>query len=108
MLFIEEELNAWEKEGRDIWGCVATSERLAIVHVVDGGGEGRSGRTSAGLRHVNEAVVVKGRVCQGNVFGSSRRSGAMTISAGGRLSQSWSSSWSLSWSSPWSSPSLPK
>jgi hypothetical protein len=38
MLFIEEELKAWEKEGRDIWGCVATSERLAIVNVVNGGG----------------------------------------------------------------------
>ena len=37
MLLIEEELKAWEKEGRDIWGWVATSERFAIVHVVDGG-----------------------------------------------------------------------
>jgi len=37
MLFMEEELKAWEKDGRDIWGCVATSERLAIVHVVDDG-----------------------------------------------------------------------
>ena len=37
MLFMEEELNAWEKEGRDIWGWVATSERLAIVQVASGG-----------------------------------------------------------------------
>jgi hypothetical protein len=37
ILFIEEELNACEKEGRDIWGWVATSERLAILDVVDGG-----------------------------------------------------------------------
>ena len=37
MLLMEEELKAWEKDGRDIWGCVATSERLAIVHVADGG-----------------------------------------------------------------------
>ena len=37
MLLMEEELKAWEKDGRDIWGCVATSERLAIVHVVDDG-----------------------------------------------------------------------
>ena len=38
---MEEELKAWEKEGRDIWGCVATSERLAIMDVVDGEGRGR-------------------------------------------------------------------
>ena len=40
MLFMEEELKAWEKEGRDIWGWVATSERLAIVHAVDDGERG--------------------------------------------------------------------
>jgi len=76
MLFMEEELKAWEKEGRDIWGWVATSERLAIVHAVDDGEgrEGRGGRTSAGVRLVNEAVVVKGREYQGNVFGGFRRS----------------------------------
>ena len=60
MLLMEEELNAWEKEGRDIWGWVATSERLAIMHAAGDGGEGRSGRTSGEVRLVNEAVVVKG------------------------------------------------
>ena len=39
---MEEELNAWEKDGRDIWGWVATSERLAIVQVVDGGDRGEA------------------------------------------------------------------
>jgi hypothetical protein len=91
MLFIEEELNAWEKDGRDIWGCVTTSERLAIVHGVDSGERGGSGRTT-GVRHVNEAVVVKGREYQGNVFGGFRRSAAMAIGAGRQPSLFWSSS----------------
>ena len=47
MLFMEEELNAWEKEGRDICGWVATSERFAILQVVDGG-EGSGRRTGGG------------------------------------------------------------
>jgi len=46
MLLIEEELKAWEKDGRDIWGWVATSERLAIVHVV--GDEERGERKNVG------------------------------------------------------------
>ena len=37
-------------------------------------GERRSGRTSAEVRLVSEAVVVKGRKCKGNVFGGFRRS----------------------------------
>jgi len=37
-------------------------------------GERRSGRKSAGVRFVNEAVVVKGRDYQENVFGGFRRS----------------------------------
>ena len=40
MLLMEGELNAWEKEGRDIWGWVATSERLTIAHAVDDGERG--------------------------------------------------------------------
>jgi hypothetical protein len=40
MLLMEEELKAWEKDGRDIWGWVATSERLAIVRVEDDGERG--------------------------------------------------------------------
>ena len=44
MLFMEEELNAWEKDGRDICGWVATSERFAILQVVDDGeGKGEGG-----------------------------------------------------------------
>jgi hypothetical protein len=59
---------------------------------------------SAGVRHVNETVVVKGREYQGNVFGGFRRSGAMTIGAGGRR---WSF-WSSSGPSSQSSRTLPK
>ena len=48
MLLIEEELKAWEKEGRDIWGWVATSERFAIVHAVDDGEKEEGGERRPG------------------------------------------------------------